>query len=654
MEKIFLVLPLIPYFKVLSEIINPIIFILASLVVVIKFRKRLVKVDLYLGAVLIIGLLSVFISKDKVISLLDSFYILICVPVFIISRKLSKEERAKTTLCIMYGGIITSILSIIRYFTNTDLRLDGLFNYANASALYFGICALIFFSEQHLFKESAKRYFANIGVVFVIAALFLTQSKGGILVYAAAVLFIAFTKKKDRQAFVNNLLLYNFLGLVISIIFYYRQYIIFILVLPIIIYLAVKQIKLKIKANVILYGILGIAIIGTAIVLSRTNLNSFKERLVFYEDGLRLLKNNLLGIGAGRLSYEQYTYQTAAYDIKYIHNGFLQIAIDYGIIFFVLYMALIIYILYKKFNKKQLSQLNFVIPMMILLHSLADFSMSFIIINMILWFYLAEDLERDGYQVKGTVPAKGRASSKVNLKVKETVSSNVGTATAKSYGDGLLLGDTPLHRKAGMAITVLLSSLSILAIAFIPGQFVYNIASINKGSSEKSYTILKSWTCFPMKTIRYYDKFSTLDFQIYSDKKDIKYLNEAIQNLTKCLNEHGDNSRIYELLGKTYFNLGDYDKAAESLKKSIEGRKYYLQNYDALIECYYNQFKSGSLSNEEYSSKLQAIENKIISLGKEINEKSKFMKNQPDGSLNDYEKSRISEAQSLSNETEEK
>ncbi|MCM0647404.1 O-antigen ligase family protein [Clostridium swellfunianum] len=592
MEIIFLLLPLIPYFKVLPEVINPVAFIFISFFI-FKNRKEADSFDLILSSVLVLGVVSTFLSKDKLISLLNSPYILIFIPVFILARGFSKEQISKANKYIFYGGSIAAFLSIIRFLFNTDSVLDGLFNYANASAIYFGSCALIFFSQELDFESSLEKTASRLGIIALTAALLLTQSRAGLLVYAAAIIITAISKGKVMQNYLINVFNYSILGLLVAVMLYYRQYVVLLLALPVIIYLALKSISFKVKGNLFNYLISGFVVIGAFAGLRRLNLESFYERLVFYEDGLKLLKHNLFGIGAGRFSYEQFAYQTAMYDVKYIHNGFLQVAIDFGIIFFLIYFGLIFYVLFRNFNRQKLGTLQFVIPMMILVHSLIDFSMSFILLNIILWFYLGTGFKK------------------------------IGRKTAYYKG----------------AIALFLA-FEIALAAFLPGELVYNMASF---STNSNYSLLKVIDKFPVKTVRYYDKLSVAAYSMYKKSGDINYLKEAEEGLNKCLNEHGADGRIYELLGKVYFALGDYDKAVEALEDSVMERKYYIVSYDALIEGYYNMYKKDKLTKEQYAYKLKTIEDRIISLGSSINNKSKYMKNQADGSLNAYEKMRIEE-----------
>ena len=93
---LLMLVPLIPYSKVLPEIINAIIFIIVVFFLIFKFKDSFRKQEVYLLIFFLLGLVSVFISRDKIISLLDSFNILILVPIYLIAKNLSTAEKEKS------------------------------------------------------------------------------------------------------------------------------------------------------------------------------------------------------------------------------------------------------------------------------------------------------------------------------------------------------------------------------------------------------------------------------------------------------------------------------------------------------------------------------------------------------------------------------
>jgi len=563
---LLMLVPLIPYSKVLPEIINAIIFIIVVFFLIFKFKDSFRKQEVYLLIFFLLGLVSVFISRDKIISLLDSFNILILVPIYLIAKNLSTAEKEKSMNYVLYGGILAAFLSIIRYLSYADLRLDGLFNYANTTAIYFAICSVIFFNRKF------EGYIINIGMAITSAALLLTQSRGGLIIYVLALLYMIIMRKQNRQVMVLNIILYEVFGSVFALLIYYRQYVGLVLLLPTLLFL---KNGLKIRNKKIVWSLYSGIFIGFIIMIfellkksikSGAGLATLKERFVFYEDGFKLLTHNLLGIGAGRFSSEQFSYQTAVYDIKYVHNGFLQIAIDYGVIFFLFYVILILFKLIKNGDKESFSSSYFIVIVMVLLHSMIDFSMSFIYINILLWFC-------------------------------------IGAMDKESYGD--YKGKAIYGSFVGVFVAV-----SLMAVILVPGEFLYDFASYNMVNTTSNYNILKVWYDFPLKTVRYYDRLAVLDSEMYDKNKDKSYLKEATLNLDRCLLSNGKDARILELKGKISYAGGQIKEASLSLEESIKLRKYYIPNYDALLQCYYTLYKSSDVNSKEskdYALKIRGL-----------------------------------------------
>lgn len=142
-----------------------------------------------------------------------------------------------------------------------------------------------------------------------------------------------------------------------------------------------------------LISLIGISILGTIIYSFITNnfntvgrylttsLNSSTlwERILYYKDAIQILINKPFGLGYKGYSYMQTSIQTGIYSTIYVHNEFLQIALDIGIIPMVIFIiAMINNLLIKKFNVKKQILLTIVI------HIMFDFDLQFLAIFLIL------------------------------------------------------------------------------------------------------------------------------------------------------------------------------------------------------------------------------------------------------------------------------
>lgn len=65
--------------------------------------------------------------------------------------------------------------------------------------------------------------------------------------------------------------------------------------------------------------------------LTTDSLSTVWGRLLYYKDGIRLLLQKPLGVGYLGWFYLQRMIQTGVYNVRYIHNDWLQMALDYGL-----------------------------------------------------------------------------------------------------------------------------------------------------------------------------------------------------------------------------------------------------------------------------------------------------------------------------------
>jgi O-antigen ligase len=83
--------------------------------------------------------------------------------------------------------------------------------------------------------------------------------------------------------------------------------------------------------------------------LFQTNLQAgeWVARLGYYHDAWKALRNSiLLGYGGGSWDIVQFQYQTADYDVRFLHNQWLEIGIDSGMVGLLAYAAMIASVIY--------------------------------------------------------------------------------------------------------------------------------------------------------------------------------------------------------------------------------------------------------------------------------------------------------------------
>lgn len=121
-----------------------------------------------------------------------------------------------------------------------------------------------------------------------------------------------------------------------------------------------------------------------------TENKSLWERMVFYKDGLKLAnKNFTTGTGGKGWLYNYENVQSYVYSTTEVHNYFLQVFVENGIIslltLIIITLYSIIYI-FKRFKNRKVKNTDFAFILLVL-HSFIDFDMSFYCI-MILWIAL--------------------------------------------------------------------------------------------------------------------------------------------------------------------------------------------------------------------------------------------------------------------------
>ena len=325
------------------------IFILVILLIKLLKQK---KIKVYFNfasialAIISVGYLFTCIyAVDKGMAILGFLKFTIPLTFGLLLMQYKQEEVKDMMTLVPISGVIMVIVSMIfkyipflpNVFYLQNGRMMGFFQYANTFALFLLIGIIyIGYSKQPKWKIIIY----NIGLLF------------GILISGCRT--------------VQILTLLNYIIMII------KQ----------------KELRMYFIALVI------IAIAGTiGYVLITGNLNtvgrylttstssrSLQERLLYYKDAIPLILRHPFGLGYMGYSYIQPQIQTGIYQAAYVHNDFLQFALDIGIIPLV---VLIIALIKNLFSKNK--ELSFrLILLTIALHMLIDFDLQFMIIFLIL------------------------------------------------------------------------------------------------------------------------------------------------------------------------------------------------------------------------------------------------------------------------------
>lgn len=191
--------------------------------------------------------------------------------------------------------------------------------------------------------------------------------------------------------------------------------------------------KLKIGLFVLILAV--VAVIAAAILIGgkdsifyRYLLISFESstfigRLLYFVDALPLLLKYPFGMGYMGYYYMQGQVQSGVYAVAFVHNDFLQLILDIGIIPGILFITVLV----RWFIKKDISTGRKITVGAICLHSLLEFNLQFIAIFMLLILLIHSPQEN------AVILRRGNIAVSIVLAVFSAVSIYIGTSLFLVY-----------------------------------------------------------------------------------------------------------------------------------------------------------------------------------------------------------------------------
>lgn len=323
-------------------------------------KKQLVFVksrNVYLYAVLIVSYLLVVIwAVDKEIAWEGFLKYLPGIFYFLLLMQFEKQEKQKIMEMIPLSGAIMCIISFVlgqipqlhSMFFSENGRLISFFQYSNSFALFLLLGIVIIANNQ---KNTLKD---KILALALIVGIILTGSRTTFILAVCYGIYQIFKHRKNKKQ----------IGIVIGIILIS-----------------------------VCMGILVLVITDNLDNVSRLLQVSFTEstfvgRILYALDGIKLITQNPFGLGYMGYSYKYPEIQTADYNIKLIHNDFLQQALDTGIIS----MIVLLYLFIQNIVTRKTKPIKREMLIIMLLHMLFEFDMQFLVLHFI-WVMLLEDTE---------------------------------------------------------------------------------------------------------------------------------------------------------------------------------------------------------------------------------------------------------------------
>lgn len=304
-------------------------------------NRRLIVYDnlnfIFLVFIIFMYLFSVIYAIDRGMALLGFISMLSLLLFALIIMQLSNQQRSEIMAVIPLCGMIMLIINALFFLTKfgrdffyVNNRIGGFFQYPNTFALFLLIGVIITLTKEELKKID---YLLFVGLII---GIILTGSR---TVYLITFGFMIYFSIINRQILKACLLMS--IGLII----------IFLMIV-----------------------FTGIDIFFVERLMS-INLSSstFLGRLLYYKDGLLAIIKHPLGLGYLGYYYIEPQIQTGVYSIRFIHNDILQLFLDVGILPGLMFVCMII----KSLVAKNVSKLNRLILLAIIVHSLFDFSLQY-------------------------------------------------------------------------------------------------------------------------------------------------------------------------------------------------------------------------------------------------------------------------------------
>ena len=140
-------------------------------------------------------------------------------------------------------------------------------------------------------------------------------------------------------------------------------------------------------------ALIGIIIAGGRVIRLSLTEPTLIERVITWQDGLSLAgQNPLFGLGIGNWQFEQFLYQSAPYGVRYVHNYYVQLMLDGGILAALLFGAVVLMCLWRGWKERNI---HYYVVLAIVVHVLLDFDLAYGSVILILMFSLAQLPDRE-------------------------------------------------------------------------------------------------------------------------------------------------------------------------------------------------------------------------------------------------------------------
>lgn len=264
------------------------------------------------------SLLTCFYGIDKGMSIVGFLRMLVILIIMLLCMQMNAQHRQNLRSYVVYTGIFMTVVCLIMFLI-PDLkdyvwqakRLGGFFQYSNTCALFL-LIGVIFEGERAPNYDTAREISGNknttnydvnkkeilfscIRLLILSLGIMLTGSRTVYILYVATIIFIIIKRRTLRVPLIAIALSLVVIGGIYAVVSGNFQN------------------------------------IGRYLTIS-TGSSTFLGRLLYWKDGIGMVTEHPFGTGYMGYSYLQTSLQTGVYATRFVHNDFLQIMLDTGII----------------------------------------------------------------------------------------------------------------------------------------------------------------------------------------------------------------------------------------------------------------------------------------------------------------------------------
>lgn len=330
------------------------VVLIVLLICVLKRRK----ITIYASVGSVAGLLMLIFSGVSVFTGLIpgesvfGFLRVLCASIWVLLlMQLSTEEKDQALGVIPEVAAVMTVVSALMYtmgsvanFVFNNGRMSGFFQYANTFALYLLVAFVIRTNQncKHTAKDKKEKVKQYLYPMIYLIGILWSGSRTTFFM-TAAVILITIIRKKQVRKYYSLLTLAGIVGVVV--------------------YVAVTG---RMES------------IGRFLTTSITS-STLVGRVLYWQDAIRMLLSHPQGIGYMGFYFLQGKEQTGVYSVQFVHNEWLQMALDFGVLFLVAFVVLFVY-QFKHIDGEKRS-----ILLLIGVHMAMDFDLQFM---SILWVLL--------------------------------------------------------------------------------------------------------------------------------------------------------------------------------------------------------------------------------------------------------------------------